>query len=104
MRFSKKCGKPLILGILVWFFKHIDYEQAVMRGPMRVQRKESEKHPFRGTPKKPEKCQFLTDSAQNIQFSSFPEKNKNITCLHSLRLAFKIREIQYAVLEKCGKP
>ena len=30
-----------------------NYEQAVMRGPTCVQRKESEKHPFRGTPKKP---------------------------------------------------
>ena len=47
-----------------------------MGGPTRVQRKESEKHPFRGTPKKPEKCKFLTDSAQNVQFSSFPEKTK----------------------------
>ena len=76
-----------------------------MRGPTRVQRKESEKHSFRGTPKKPEKCQFLTDSAQNVQFSSFPEKNKNITFLHSLRLEFlqKIREIQYAVFEKMRK-
>ena len=54
-------------------------KQAVMRGPTHVQRKESEKHPFRGTPKKPEKCQFLTDPAQNVQFSSFPEKNKNVT-------------------------
>ena len=36
---------------------------------------------------------------QNDQFSSFPEKNKNVTFLHSLRLAFmqKIREIQCAV-------
>ena len=33
-------------------------------------------------------------------------KNQNITFLQSLRLAFmqKIREIQYAVFEKCGKP
>ena len=38
-----------------------------MRGPTHLQRKESEKHPFRGSPKKPEKCQFLTDSAQNVQ-------------------------------------
>ena len=77
-----------------------------MRGSTCVQRKESEKQPFWGTPKKPEKCQFLKDSAQNVQFSSFPEKNKNVTFLHSLRLAFlqKIREIQYAVFEKCGKP
>ena len=76
-----------------------------MRGLTRMQRKESEKHQFRGTPKKPEKCQFLTDAAQNDQFSSFPEKNKNVTFLHSLRLAFmqKIREIQYAVFEKMRK-
>ena len=42
---------------------------------------------------------FWTDAAQNDQFSSFPEKNKNVTFLHSLRLAFmqKIREIQWAV-------
>ena len=49
--------------------------------------------------------QFWTDAAQNVQFSSFPEKNKNATFLHSLRLAFmqKIREIQYAVFEKMRK-
>ena len=45
---------------------------------------------------------FWTDAAQNVQFSSFPEKNKNVTFLNSLRLAFmqKVREIQYAVFEK----
>ena len=43
--------------------------------------------------------------AQNVQFSSFREKNKNVTFLHSLRQAFmhKIREIQYAVFEKMRK-
>ena len=48
---------------------------------------------------------FWTDAAQNDQFSSFPEKSKNVTFLHSLRLAFmhKIREIQYAVFEKMRK-
>ena len=48
---------------------------------------------------------FWTDAAQNDQSLSFPEKNKNITFLHSLRLAFmhKIREIQYAVFEKMRK-
>ena len=44
-------------------------------------------------------------STQNVQFSSFPEKNKNVTFLHSLKLAFmqKIREIQFAVFEKMRK-
>ena len=48
---------------------------------------------------------FWTDAAQNDKFSSFPEKRKNVTFLHSLRLAFmhKIREIQYAVYEKMRK-
>ena len=48
---------------------------------------------------------FWTDAAQNVQFFSFPEKNKNVNFLHSLRLAFmqKIREIQYAVFEKIWK-
>ena len=48
---------------------------------------------------------FWTDAAQNDQFLSFPEKNKNVTFLHSLRLAFmqKIREIQYAVFEQMRK-
>ena len=48
---------------------------------------------------------FWTDAAQNDKFSSFPEKNKNVTFLHSLRLAImeKIREIQYAVFEKMRK-
>ena len=42
---------------------------------------------------------FWTDTTQNDQFSSFPEKNKNVTFLHSLRLVFmeKIGEIQCAV-------
>ena len=48
---------------------------------------------------------FWTEAAQNDQFSSFPEKNKNVTFLHSLSLAFmqKIRDIQYAVFEKMRK-
>ena len=37
------------------YTNHILTKQAVMRGPTRVQRKESEKHPFRRTPKKPQK-------------------------------------------------
>ena len=54
-------------------------------------------------PKWPIWVKFWTDTAQNVQFSSFPEKN--VTFLHSLRLAFmqKIREIQYAVFEKMRK-
>ena len=32
--------------------------------------------------------QFWTNAAQNDQFLSFPEKNKNVTFLHSLKLAF----------------
>ena len=45
---------------------------------------------------------FWTDTAQNVQFSNFPGKNKNVTFLHSLRLAFmqKIRKFQCAVSEK----
>ena len=46
--------------------------------------------------------QFWTYAAQNVQLSSFPEKNKNVTFLHSLRLEFmhKIREIECAVFQK----
>ena len=46
--------------------------------------------------------QFWTDAAQNDQISNFPEKNKNATFIHSLRLAFmqKIRKVQCAVSEK----
>ena len=42
-------------------------------------------------------AQILDRRGQNVQFLSFPEKNKNVTFLHSLRLAFmqKIREIQW---------
>ena len=38
-------------------FRHTKQKQTVMRGPMHVKRNESEKHPFRGTTKEPEKGQ-----------------------------------------------
>ena len=46
--------------------------------------------------------QFWSKWAKKGLFSNFPEKNQNVTFLHSLRLAFmqKIGKFQCAVLEK----
>ena len=57
-----------ILGGNYLYTNHISTKQAVMRGPTRVKRKESEKHPFRGTPKKPEKGQEWIYPGQPLTF------------------------------------
>ena len=77
-------------------------KQAVRRGPTRVQRKESENTHFGGHLKSQKSANFWQTRPEISNFWVFLK----ITFLHSLRLAFmqKIREIQYAVIEKCGKP
>ena len=60
--------KVKIFKIIKWDIDKLKYKQAGMRGPTRVQRKESEKHPFRGTPKNPEKGQEWTYPRQEQTF------------------------------------
>ena len=52
----------------------------------------------------PQNGQFWADAAQNVQFSSFPEKTKtSLFTLPKTSIHGKIREIQCAVFEKMRK-
>ena len=123
MRFSKKCGKPSILGIFDHFGSIFGQTRPKMsnfrvflknqtrhfftlpKTSIHVKNKGNQIYSFRKNAENfrfwafltilAQNGQFWTDAAQNVQFSSFPEKKQKRHFLHSLRLAFmqKIREI-----------
>ena len=127
MRFSKKCGKPQIFGIFDHFGSNFGQTRPKMTN-FRVFLKKQKRHfshslrlAFMQKIRKiqyavfekiwitfdfghflPFWIKFWKDAAQNVKFLSFPEKTKNVTFLHSLRLAFmqNIRKFQCAVSEK----